>query len=189
MLTDAVRSKPAGLFRGPSETLRARWYAVHCLSNREAGAASHLLQQGFEIFLPRRKKSRRHARKIDTVLSPLFPGYLFVKLDITRDRWRSGNGTFGVARLVMQCDTPAPAPVGVVEALRNACDALGVLNWQPELTLGQSVRVLNGAFADLVGELDRLDGAGRVRVLLDIMGGRVPVLLPREDVISAASCV
>jgi transcriptional antiterminator RfaH len=38
--------------------------------------------------------------------------------------------------------------------------------------------VTAGPFADLIGTLERLDDNDRVRVLLDILGGKVPVLLP-----------
>lgn len=164
-----------------------RWYAVQCLVHREATAASHLENQGFETFLPRRRKTRRHARKFDIVLAPFFPGYLFVKLDTGRDRWRSINGTRGVARLVMAGDGPAPAPIGIVETLKSGCDQSGVLQLHDSdgLQAGRPVCILSGAFAGLVGELDRLDESGRVRVLLDIMGGRTPVMLPRESVVRA----
>lgn len=139
------------------------------------------------MFLPRRQKTRRHARKIDVVLAPLFPGYLFVRLDLTRDQWRCVNGTYGVGRLVMQGDAPAPASRGVVEALRDACDKSGVLRLpRDELKLGQSVRILTGAFADFIGEIDRLDDVGRIRVLLEIMGGRVPIVLPEGSVVPAS---
>ncbi|MGA7711102.1 MAG: transcriptional activator RfaH [Rhizomicrobium sp.] len=165
-----------------------RWYAVQCLSHRESMASSHLRNQGFPAFLPRRQKMRRHARKIDVVLAPFFPGYLFVQLDLQRDQWRSVNGTYGVGRLVMQGDAPAAAPRGVIEALRDACDENGVLRLpNDDLKPGQSVRILSGAFADFVGEIDRLDDAGRVRVLLDIMGGGVPVVLPKGSVMPASN--
>lgn len=166
----------------------ARWYAVQCLANREAVALVHLQNQAFEAFLPQRRKTRRHARKFDIVLAPFFPGYLFVRLDLSRDRWRSVNGTHGVARLVMQGDAPAPAPVGIIEGLREACDEMGVLRFRDRdgLEVGQTVRILSGAFVDFIGELDRLDETGRVRVLLEIMGGRVPIVLPRKDVVRAA---
>ena len=59
---------------------------------------------------------------------PIFPRYLFVVLDLDRDRWRSVNGTFGVARLVMMAgDRPQPAPHGVVEALVALADGRDVL--------------------------------------------------------------
>ena len=40
------------------------------------------------------------------------------------------------------------------------------------------MRVTAGPFAELIGTLERLDDQGRVRVLLDILGGKIPVLLP-----------
>ena len=36
--------------------------------NREAQAARQLVNQGYSVFLPRFSKSRRHARKFETVL-------------------------------------------------------------------------------------------------------------------------
>jgi transcription elongation factor/antiterminator RfaH len=167
----------------------ARWYAVQCLSHREIGAASHLQNQNYQVFFPRRRKVRRHARKTETVLAPFFPGYLFVSLDLSRHRWRSVNGTYGVASLVMHSDRPAPVPMGVVEALQKSCDEASVLAWQPDLKPGQAVRILSGPFGDFIGELERLDGTCRVRVLLEMLGGRVFAVLPKELVVSRDSIV
>ena len=167
------------------EAVAPRWYAVHCQPHRESAAAAHLANQDFKIFLPRCEKTRRHARKIEKVRRPFFPGYLFIQLDIARTRWRSINSTFGVNRIVMCNEHPAPAPVGVVEALMSACDDDGILWWRAELALGQKVRVVSGPFAELVGELDQLTDADRVQVLLDIMGGRTRVVLPRDHLVPA----
>jgi len=164
-----------------------RWYAVQCQPHRERGAAVHLASQDYNVFLPWRRKSRRHARRVEAVLRPYFPGYLFISLDPERDRWRPVNGTFGVVRLVMQGDKPAAAPPGMIEALLDCCNPDGILEWQPELVPGQRVRVSAGPFADLVGELERLDASGRVRVLLNIMGSKVPTSLARSDVVPAES--
>lgn len=166
-----------------------RWYAVQCQPHRERAAAVHLANQGYKVFLPWRQKTRRHARRVETVLRPFFPGYLFVRIDPVRVRWRPVNGTFGVVRIVMQGESPAPAPRGMIEALMDCCNELGVLAWQPELRPGESVRVSEGPFADLVGELEELDESGRVCVLLDIMGGRIPTWLSRASVMPVASLV
>ena len=162
---------------------RARWYAVNCLSNREFLAAAQLRNQGFEAFLPCRLQTRRHARKFDSVLRPLFPGYLFVRLDLDRDRWRCVNGTVGVVRLVGPSETPSPAPPGAIETIKNACDELGVMHVSEGLAPGDSVRVAVGPFAELIGRLERLDSAGRIRVLLELMGRRASVALPCNYVV------
>ena len=160
-----------------------RWYAVQCLSNREFVAAAHLRNQGFTTFLPCQRKTRRHARKFDFVRRPLFPGYLFVQLDVARDRWRSVNGTFGVAKLVGNSEAPSAAPVGAVEAIRAACDGLDVIRVGADIVPGDTVRVAWGPFSDLIGRLERLDGASRVCVLLELMGRRASVVLSREQIV------
>jgi len=162
-----------------------RWYVVQTLPHREAGAAGQLAAQGFSPFLPQMFKTVRHARKMRTVKAPLFPSYLFVSLDLGVDRWRSVNGTFGVARLVMAHERPAPVPAGVVETIMEAVDAKGVVRLDGGLDVGQRVEVVSGPFARTMGVLARLDDGGRVRVLLDIMGGQVPMALKRDSLRAA----
>lgn len=164
-----------------------RWYAVQCQAHRESRAEENLARQDFAVFLPRRQKTRRHARKIDRILVPFFPGYLFVRLDLTVDPWRSVNSSFGVVHLVMQGEAPAPAPRGIVEALISACRDDSVVAWRAELAPGQKVRLLDGPFAGLIGQLDRISDVERVWVLLEIMGGRTPVFVPRQSVVPANS--
>ena len=167
----------------PALTLRKeRWYVVQTQLHREAKAAQQLENQDYRVFLPRFLKSRRHARKFETVLAPLFPRYLFIILDLTRDRWRSVNGTFGVDRLLMRGGEPEPVPRGLVEQLIENADANGAVMPGSALKVGDKIRVSAGPFAELLGTLERLDDNNRVRVLLEIMGGKIPVLLPEAVV-------
>ena len=63
------------------------------------GTEANLKRQGFEAFCPRFRKTRRHARRIDQVLAPVFPGYIFVHFDRERNQWRAVNGTHGVGQV------------------------------------------------------------------------------------------
>jgi transcription elongation factor/antiterminator RfaH len=157
----------------------ARWRLVRAVTGREVFAAEQLERQGFVAFLPKQLKSVRHARKVRVTLGAYFPGYLFVELDLAKHRWRSVNGTLGVSRLIGPEDRPAPVPRGVVEALIEAADARGVLTGPP-LQAGQKVRIIAGAFADKLAVIERLDDAGRVRVLLDIINRQVAVSVARD---------
>ena len=164
----------------PSAALpRERWYLVKAIPGRELTAEQQLRNQGFVGFLPKQMKTVRHARRVRVSLSAYFPGYLFVRLDLDRDRWRSVNGTLGVSYLVGRGERPAPIPRGVVESLIEAADDREVIPG-PSLTAGQTVRIGAGVFAEHLAVIERLDEAGRVRVLLEIVGGRVPVELRRE---------
>lgn len=164
----------------------ARWYVVQTKPFAENRAIIHLERQGHWLFCPRYRKTIRHARKKKNLFAPLFPNYLFVQMDLARDHWRSVNGTRGVARLLTQGDNPQPVPHGIVESLQAQSDGDGVIDWRPSLHIGQTIQIMEGPFTDFVGRLERLDNAGRVRVLLDILGRPVPVNLPREAIISAA---
>ena len=155
-----------------------RWYVARTLPQREFHAARQLLNQNFRTFVPRFWKNRRHARKVETSSAPLFPRYIFVVVDPRRDRWRSINGTLGVDRLLMYGGEPQAVPLGVVENLIAASDDQGNVRFDLHLKEGDAVKVTAGPFADLIGRLERLEDHGRVRVLLEILGGRVRVALP-----------
>src|SRR5258705_8750848 len=101
------------------------WYVVQTQINAEMKAAHNLLRQGFEIYLPRYLRRRSHARKIEKVAAPLFPRYLFVRIDMATQRWRSIQSTFGVSRLV--CNGPDPAPIAqqILSSLKAREDESG----------------------------------------------------------------
>src|SRR5579863_6791061 len=103
----------------------SRWYVVQTQINGETKAARNLLRQGYEIYLPRYLKRRRHARKVDFVAKPLFPRYLFVAVDMVTQRWRPIQSTLGVSHLVTIGNDPAAVPGSIVLALKAREDASG----------------------------------------------------------------
>ena len=166
---------------------RQRWFLVHTHPHNERRAQLHLGAQGFKTHFPTIQKTIRHARKLRTVRAPLFPRYIFLILDLGRDRWRSVWGTVGVSSIYTWEDRPVPVPEGIVETLIANTDEANLALFTSGLTIGQSVRILSGPFANLVGRLERLDAAGRIRVLLDMMGTAVPVALRRSAICPAAA--
>ncbi len=163
-----------------------RWFLAHTQPKNESRAEFHLGAQGFRTHFPQIAKTVRHARQLRTVRAPLFPRYLFVILDLGRDRWLSIRSTVGVSSLFTCDGRPLPVPAGIVEALIERTDEANLALFHDELVAGQSVRILSGPFADFVGRLHRLDDNGRVRVLLDMMGTVVPVALHRSALSPAA---
>ena len=118
-------------------------------------------------------------------MAPVFPGYIFVIFDTERDRWHSINGTVGVSRLLTALKRPVPVPGDVVQALIGAIDVSGCVVLGADLRVGQAVRVVAGPFVGGLGVLERLDGKRRVRVLLNIMGGQMPLMIDRTDLAAA----
>jgi transcription elongation factor/antiterminator RfaH len=163
-----------------------RWFLAHTQPSSESKAELHLRAQGFRIHLPQIQKTIRHARQLKTVRAPLFPRYLFIILDLDRDRWLSVRSTVGISRLFTTQDgRPVPVPFGIVESLIDQSDG-SVTRLDAGLVKGQQVRILCGPFADFIGTLERLDGAGRVQILLKLMGTAVPVSVHRSVLLPAA---
>jgi transcription elongation factor/antiterminator RfaH len=158
-----------------------KWFVVQCLARREKYAQLNLLNQQFNTYLPQFWKTVRHARRTRTVQQALLPGYLFVHLDLKKDRWRSVNGTFGVAKLIMSGEQPAAVPAGIVESLIQHTDQKGAVRLDDGLQVGQKIKIITGPMTDLIGDLLSLDDSGRVRVLLEIMRGKIVVTLDRSS--------
>ena len=163
----------------------AAWYLVHTQPNSERKAELNLERQGFATFLPRFETTIRHARRLKAVRRPLFPRYLFVRLDIGQDRWLSINSTIGVSRLFTQEGRPVAVPFGIVETLVAHSDA-GLTRLDRLLAEGQRVRILSGPLADFTATVLRFGARHRVNVLLEIMGAAVPVSVDRRALAPAA---
>jgi transcription antitermination factor NusG len=167
---------------GPGE----RWFVARVLPHQENRAQFNLHRLGFRNFVPRLRRTVRHARTLRDTLQPLFPGYIFIIINLSKHRWRSVNGTFGVASLIMGPEQPRPVPPGVVEALAASCEGCGAVRLDDSLEIGQKVRILSGPFAESLCRLAHLDDRGRVRVLLEIMGMEVAAQLDRSAIAPAA---
>ncbi len=143
----------------------------------------HLKRQDYTTFLPTTWRSIRHARKIRTERTAYFPGYLFVALDLERDRWRPIDGTTGVVQIIKADGRPRAAPRGLVETLQSMVDTDGALRrlGSTALAAGDQVQLIRGPFAEQFAQVDALAGPARVRVLLSMMGQKVPIEVSRQD--------
>lgn len=170
-----------------NDIIGPRWYVVQTQINGEAKAAENLRRQGFETYLPRYLKRRRHARKLDFVAKPLFPRYMFVAIDMASQRWRTVQSTFGVSRLVANGEEPAAVPDGVIPALQAREDVKGFVKMdaRPAFAHGDRVRVLAGVFMDNAGLFNGMADHDRVFILLEMLGRKVRVLLD-ADLVTAA---
>jgi len=159
-----------------------KWYVVATKPNGERLAEANLRQQGFVPYLPQMMTTRRHARRVEQVKRPLFPGYLFVQLDADTARWRSINGTFGVRHILTNNGQPQALNEGFVEALLGR-EVDGLIDMRgPGFGVGDVVQVLSGSFAERIGRILSADHAGRVRLMLNLMGGDVVSTMPSDMV-------
>ncbi|MBI1180263.1 MAG: transcriptional activator RfaH [Alphaproteobacteria bacterium] len=156
------------------ERASPRWYVAQTAPRKETVALQNLWNQGFEACCPRVSRTRRHARKFTEVREPVFPGYVFVGIDLSDQPWRSINGTLGVTRLLTDGAGPVPLQSGLVEEIVALSGDAGQGRTRG-LSVGQDVRLRKGPFVDFVGRIVSLSTGQRVRVLLQLMNRDVVV--------------
>lgn len=166
----------------------SRWYAAQTRAQCEDLALRHLARQGFTAFCPRRRAGRKVGRHHVDRLEAFFRGYVFVRLDLERCRWRSVNGTVGVARLVSfgAAGRPAALPVGLIEHIQYLCRDDDELIFDDHLMPGDPIRIMAGPFASLCGTLEAAEGPERITILLDLLSRETRVQMSRSLVARAA---
>lgn len=164
-----------------------QWCVAYTQPGKEMLACQHLMAQGFDVYLPRFRKRRCHARRVDYVLSALFPRYVFVAIDTQTQRWRSVNGTRGISYLLTADDQPLGVPDGVVERLRAQEDEGEIVpvHGLSLLLPGAGLQVVDGPFAGLDAKFESMDGNQRVQLLLSFLGRETRIFLPAYAVEAA----
>jgi transcriptional antiterminator RfaH len=157
-----------------------RWFAVNTHPHAESRAAINLERQGFGVYLPRYRGTRRHARRIEQILRPLFPGYLFVRFDAAAARWRAIRSTTGVRDLVLTGDEPGLVSDQLVSEIRAREDDQGLVKIanQKQWRLGEELKITRGPLSELIGLFHGMTDSERVVVLLRLLGREMQITLP-----------
>ena len=150
--------------------LKDCWYVAQLKPNGFKKAQLNLARQGFECFMPMRKVTVRHARKLSAGLRPVFPGYIFIKFGLDNGDWRKINSTLGVNRLIsFHKGRPAKIPDALIEGLKERCDDQHMLKPINDWKSGDKARLVYGPFADFIGQVEELVSGERVRLLFEFM--------------------
>ncbi len=163
-----------------------RWAVVHTRPHQEVRAEINLKRQGFRTWLPVMLRSRRHAGRIQTKPEPVFPGYVFVDLDIENEPWTSINGTYGVKYVIADSRTPKALPHDFIDALKYSLDEEGNCSLSPAgMKKGDLVKIITGPFVDCVATIRDMLPGDRTRLLLETLGGTVVATVSKGSLVSA----
>lgn len=163
----------------------AGWIVVNTQPHRERVAQENLSRQDFVVYCPMIRKRCSHARKVETVLRPLFPSYLFVQASRTLGRWRPIHSTYGVRTIVRTGEQPSFVDNEFIVSLRKREVDGGVVRPPSPYQVGQRVRVAAGSFDGIVATIIEMDEKDRLVVLLDFMNRATRVKLKSEWVTPA----
>ena len=153
------------------------WYAIHTKPRQETLAAENLCRQAFEIYLPKIKQAHRYRQQWRDRIEPLFPRYLFIRLDLGKDNIAPIRSTRGVAKLVSFSGLPSTVPDPFIDTLIQSADPDTALH-QPEAILfeaGHAVTIVGGPLEGLEAIFKAPDGEARSIILLRLLGKTQPL--------------
>ncbi len=150
----------------------SQWFAVHVKSRHEFPVAERLAGSGVEAFLPAVERLSRWKDRNKLIRFPLFPGYLFVRVDNTRSALLTVLKTKGVVRVLGNAPgEPEPVPEEQILSLKTILEseAGAALDPYPYLQEGQRVRIKRGPLAGVEGMLVEKAGQHKLVLSVDIL--------------------
>lgn len=157
------------------------WCVVYTNVNKETIAEKNLIGQNFITYMPKYKKIISHARKISTVIKPLFPRYLFVNVDLVAQRWPIINSTYGVNAIISMEGKPVIISEDIINKIKLCEKPDENINVVPYsiMTKGDEVNILEGVFSGKKGIFNGLTDDNRVKVLFNLLGKEVTLSVSR----------
>jgi len=161
----------------PQPFAPAAWYVAQTKPRQEYRALENLINQGYECVLPEYQCERLRQGVRVLRNEPLFPRYLFIRLNTVSMDWGPIRSTYGVVGLVRFGGVPASVPEGLVEAMIKRS-----VPQQNLFSAGDQVSITTGPFAGLEGIFEQDDGVARVVILLEFMQKQQRLSMPVGDV-------
>jgi transcription antitermination factor NusG len=162
-----------------SEGALEHWFAAYTCSSQEKRVAQHLSVRSIEHFLPVHRKISRWKNGLRMLIEkPLFPGYVFVKINC-KEKVRVLELP-GVHSIVSRGRQPIPLPYDEIESLRGG---MHLVNAEPHplLKFGGKVLIRKGPLEGMTGIVVRQNNTTRVILTLDLIMKSISVEVDGRD--------
>jgi len=171
------------------KTGKMGWYVVSTKPNREKQTELNIGRLGVGCFLPLLKEQKIIRRKRRTIATPLFPGYLFVRINIL-EHYRAVSYARGVRRIVEFGSGPVEIDASVIDAIRIKVIDSHLFESEKAMKLhaGHLVQIKDGPFMGLEAVFMReMSGHQRAMVLLHTLSLHARVVLGIDQIASSTA--
>ena len=155
------------------------WIVARNKPNQDKIALINLERQNFEFFQPTFKTMSRVQNKFKEIIKPVFPGYIFISINLEEKNWHKINNTRGISRIIVFGNEIPLIHCELIKELQHRFS----LNSSPKAVdpfeIGMNAEITNGPFAQLIGKIDEIDADQRIWILLDILGNQTRVSINR----------
>ena len=182
---------------------RAQWYMVTVVSSKEEmvidSLKNRVKSEGMEDFILKFKVAmipyKNRFNKIKK--KNLFPGYIFIQMDMTNEAWFMIRNTKYVTGLVGSSgQRTKPTPISSLEInkidreikkiedeISNSSSASVVVDDEFNFKVGEPIRVKSGPMKDHIGPILSIDLSRKVAIVeFEVFGRKTPTELSFSDI-------
>ena len=165
------------------------WYVIHTYSGYENKVKANLerlmhsasmSEMIFNVVVPVENEIEMKDGKEKVVPRKVFPGYVLVDMIVDERSWYVVRNTTGVTGFVGS--EKHPIPLTAEEAERILSGAVGAPKRRTKVNVGDTVRIVSGAFEDYAGKIVSIDSSG-LRVQVDVEGTPLDVEMDQVELI------
>ena len=154
--------------KNENTSIDIRWFTVSTHQRREIIARINLERQGYRVVCPNIIVRKRRRGKWEAIVEPMFPGYLFVELELGADNTAPIRSTIGCIGLVRFGIEPQPVPFSVIHPLMQLDESPA--EFVKSCSSGDKLRFEEGPFKGLEAVFKLSKGKERAEVLLTLLG-------------------
>ena len=161
-----------------------QWYVVHTYSGFEEKVKTviedSVQRRGLgdklnQILIPTEQVIEIKAGKKKEKTKKFYPGYILIEMELNDETWHLVSSTPRVTGFVGG-ERPAPLQQEEIDVIVQQIEEGPSTKVTTQYDKGDSVRILDGAFANFNGFVDDIDEAhNKLRVMVTIFGRQTPV--------------
>jgi transcription antitermination factor NusG len=155
------------------------------MSRHERLVAHQLNSQGIITFLPSIVEIHRWSDRRKKVELPLFPGYVFLRANLSPQLRRSVLFARGTAGFISMQGEPVAIPDEQIDSIQKLLSSNVQVLSHPYLKVGQRVRIRGGSLDGIEGILVRCNGESGLVISIDGISRSLSLRIEGYDVESA----
>ena len=158
------------------------WLIIKTKRSKEFWAKENLVRQNFQVYIPLTYRIKKIFNKIKTIKSPLFEGYIFVKIDLSNSRLLKINNTMGVSSIISFSNKKSLLSGKYIEKLKLLEDSNGIISTSKfkKLVEGKLYKILHGPFKGLNGIFHQALKNKNIILILKLLGKDLNLKLPEN---------
>ena len=163
-----------------------QWYVVHTYSGFEEKVKTSIEENAqrrglnekiSQILIPTEKVVELKSGKKKETTKKFYPGYILIEMELDDETWHIVSSTPRVTGFVGG-DKPSPIQQEEIDVIVKQIEQGPATQVKTQFDRGDSVRIIDGAFANFNGFVDEIDqDHDKLRVMVTIFGRQTPVEL------------